>query len=65
VPNDDPMAAFDGKLGGRLWIAAAADGSKVAEHKIDATPVFDGLIAARGQLYLATTEGHVICFGKK
>jgi len=40
---------------------SAADGRKVAEYTLDAPPVFDGLIAARGRLYLSTTDGKVLC----
>jgi len=29
--------------------------------KLNAPPVFDGLIAAGGRLYLATTDGKMVC----
>jgi hypothetical protein len=61
VPEDDPYAAFDGKLGARLWVVAAADGRTLAEYPLDSQPVFDGLIAA-GRLYLSTAEGSVLSF---
>ena len=60
---EDPMAAFEGRKGALLRVHAAADGKLLAEHKLDAPPVFDGLIAAAGRLFLCTTNGQVICLG--
>ena len=56
----DPCAAWQGTEGGKLLTASASDGSILAELPLQSPPVFDGLIAARGRLYLATTDGHVI-----
>ena len=36
-----------------------------AEWKLDALPVFDGLIAADGRLFLSTADGKVRCFTGK
>jgi hypothetical protein len=65
VPEDDPYAAFDGRLGAQLWAVSAADGEKLAQLDLDALPAFDGLAAADGKLYLVTKEGSVICFAGK
>lgn len=56
------VAALEGKRGGLLWAVSAADGRKLAEHPLESPPVFDGLVAARGRLYLATMDGQVTCF---
>ena len=64
VPEDDPYAAFDGRKGALLWAVSTTDGSKQAEYKIETPPVFDGLVAAGGRLYMATTDGKVVCMGK-
>ena len=61
VPVEDPMAAFEGRMGSRLWVVSAADGKKLTEYKLDSVPVFDGMIAAEGRLYLATTGGRIVC----
>ncbi len=58
---DDPMAAFEGRLGSVLLAIDTTDGRKLGEHKLEAPPVFDGLIAARGRLYLATNDGGILC----
>ena len=65
VPDDDPYAAFKGRKGARLWVVSTEDGRRLAEYPLDRPPVFDGLIAARGRLYLATDDGRIICMGPK
>jgi hypothetical protein len=62
VDPNDPMAAFEGRKGGTLWAVSAADGKKLGEVKLPSEPVFDGLIAASGRLYLSTADGRVCCF---
>ena len=38
------------------------DGKTLAEYKLDSKPVWDGMIAAHGKLYLSMADGSVICF---
>jgi len=57
-------AALDGTAGAALWALSADDGSKLAEYGLDAPPVFDGMAAAGGRLYLTTIDGKVQCFGQ-
>jgi len=61
---DDPMASFDGRRGAVLWAVSKDDGRKLAECKLDAPPVFDGMAAAAGRLYLSTLDGRVTCIGR-
>ena len=58
----DPLAAFEGRKGGALWAVSAKDGKKLAEYTLESPPVFDGLIAAEGRLYISTVGGNVLCF---
>jgi outer membrane protein assembly factor BamB len=60
--DDDGLAALQGGKGGVLWAVSAADGTKSREYKLAAPPVFDSMVAANGRLYLATTDGEVLCF---
>jgi hypothetical protein len=62
LDTDDPLGSFDGRAGGKLWVMSARDGQRMAEYQLDSPPVFDGLIAARGRLYLCTKDGCLICF---
>jgi outer membrane protein assembly factor BamB len=61
VQDGDPMAAFEGRLGSRIWTLSATDGQVESRQEIDELPVFDGLIAADDRLFLCTERGDVIC----
>jgi hypothetical protein len=64
VDPDDPMAAFEGRSGAVLRAHSTADGSTLNEQKLDSPPVFDGLIAAKGRLYMSLVDGSVLCMGQ-
>jgi hypothetical protein len=58
----DPLAeANESRRDGRLLAVSAADGKTLAEHELSSPPVFDGMAAARGCLYLSTMSGEVVC----
>jgi outer membrane protein assembly factor BamB len=61
VKEGHPMAAFEGRLGSELWTISAPDGQTIAKHKLDETPIFDGLAVADDQLYLCTEQGEIVC----
>ncbi|MHC4117225.1 MAG: outer membrane protein assembly factor BamB family protein [Planctomycetota bacterium] len=61
---DKAEAAFLGRQGASLCAVAAADGRQLAEYKLESPPVFDGMIAARGQLFVSLQNGSLVCFGK-
>jgi len=46
-----------------LTVISAADGERLKEYPLKAEPVFDGLAAAYGKLYLALNDGTVLCMG--
>lgn len=54
--------AIAGRRGGMLMVVSAADGSTVSELRLDTIPVWDGLAAASGNLYMAGMDGTVRCF---
>ena len=56
-----PFSALEEGDGAVLWAIAPADGRKLVEYRLGSLPVFDGMIAANGQLYLALTSGRIIC----
>ena len=64
-PKDDLSKAYDGRMGGVLWAATAEDGTKLAEYKLDAPPVWDSLAAVEGKLFLCTTDGQLRCLAGK
>ena len=63
VDPDDPMAAFEDRKAALLRVYSATDGTALAEYKLESAPVFDGLIAANGMLYLALENGTALCMG--
>jgi outer membrane protein assembly factor BamB len=40
------------------------DGKKLAEYKLESPPVFDGMIAASGRLFISTRDGRLLCMVK-
>ena len=65
VPSADPYGSFEGRLGAVLWVVSTKDGSKVSEIKLPVLPVFDGMAAATGKLFVAMTDGKILCFEEK
>ena len=65
APPDDPYGAYEGRLGATLLAFATADGKKLAEYPLDSPPVFDGMAAAAGRLFVSTVDGKVLCLGGK
>jgi hypothetical protein len=55
------LAAWDGEKGGLLWAVSPTSGEKQADLPLDSPPVWDGMAAAAGCLYIATLEGKLIC----
>jgi len=58
----DHAASLDGRRGSMLWAVSAADGHRLSELQLDTLPVWDGMAAASGRLFLTTTDGKVMCF---
>ena len=54
-------AALKGRSGATLQAVEAGTGRIMGEYKLKSPPVFDGLIAAGGCLYLSTTDGRIVC----
>lgn len=66
IKADDPYASFEGRCGVQLWTLSTKDGKKVAQTDLPALPIYDGLIAANGKLFMSTMDGRVVCLeGKK
>src|SRR5690606_10592083 len=49
-------AALRGRRGATLLAVSPADGSVLGELRLDSPPVWDGMAAAYGSLYLATMD---------
>jgi outer membrane protein assembly factor BamB len=65
MPGEDPLAAFEGRMGSYLWSHSVEDGRKLAEiAKLSSVPVYDGLIAADRRLYMSLKDGRLVCYGR-
>ena len=58
----EQVAALQGKRGALLQVVSAQDGRKLNELELDGCPVFDGLAAAEGKLFITMMDGSVVCF---
>ena len=64
-PNDPINAEHLGDGKGWLQIASVIDGKLLARLPLEAPPVWDGMAAAGGRLFISTRGGTVICLGGK
>jgi outer membrane protein assembly factor BamB len=64
VDPKDPFGAFEGRQGGLLYVIDSGTGEHVAEHRLASPPVFHGIAAARGRVYLALEDGSVVGYGR-
>jgi len=60
----EALAGFLGKKGVFLRVVSAKDGEKISERTLDAMPVFDGMSAASGRIYLSLENGVLECRGQ-
>ncbi len=58
-------AAWRGRKGGLLWTVSAETGQALASCELESPPVFDGMCAGEGRLYLSTMSGTVECWGRR
>jgi hypothetical protein len=61
---EEQDAALEGKRGAKLWMMNVESGEKGTDLELDSPPVWDGMVIARGRLYVVTVDGQVKCFGK-
>jgi hypothetical protein len=58
----EQAAWLKGKHGAFMQVFSKTDGKKLAEHKLESLPAFDGLIAASASLYMVTEDGSLLCY---
>ena len=64
VDKADPWKYIDGRGGGVLAVHSKTDGRKLAEHNLTSPPVYDGLAASDGSMFVVTKSGAVIRFAE-
>ena len=60
--EEEALAAFAGENKASLVVISPQDGSTLSQAPLDAVPVFDGMSAANGNLYLALKDGSIQCW---
>ena len=61
---EEQDASLNGQRGAKLWLMNVDTGEQAGSADLDSPPVWDGMVVARGKLYVATVDGRVKCFGK-
>ena len=67
-PRADAGDGAQGRDGGPpalLVAVSASDGTELAQHRLDAPPVFDGMAVAGGRLYIALENGQLVCMDEE
>jgi outer membrane protein assembly factor BamB len=63
-PDDAPQAPAENRESLLLAISAS-DGTELAQYRLDSAPIFDGMAAAFGRLYISMMDGSVLCMGRE
>jgi outer membrane protein assembly factor BamB len=58
-------AVRDENKGALLMAISASDGTELAQYQLDSSPVFDGMAAAYGRLYVSMEDGSLLCLAEE
>jgi len=61
----EQSAMLKGKGGSIMWAVDCKTGNRLAEYRMDFMPVWDGMAAANGSLYISTMDGKIYCYSGK
>lgn len=59
---EEQNVTFAGKRHGMLMVVSTKDGKVLSEQNLQSPPVFNGMIVAGGSVFIADTEGRVVCY---
>ena len=65
IDTSDRQVNLDESRQAVLMAISVSDGSELARYQLDSTPVFDGMAAAYGRLYISMEDGNLICMSEK
>jgi outer membrane protein assembly factor BamB len=63
IIQGDPFACYEGRTEGYLWVFSAEEGKLLSQYMLESPPVWDGMAAASGKLFIATMGGELVCLG--
>ena len=58
------VAAYNGRLGGRLLAVSAKDGKLLNDYELTAPPAWDAIALANKNLYIALENGNIQCLAQ-
>jgi len=61
VDHEDPLATFENRSAAMLWVYDSESGKQTAEYGLQATPVFDGMIAGPNRILMSMSDGSGVC----
>ena len=61
----EQSSVLKGADGSIIWAVDTQTGKKLAEYKMNTMPVWDGMAAANGSIFMSTIDGEVICYTGK
>jgi hypothetical protein len=61
--DEDPWKYLEGRGGGVLAVFSKESGKQLSELPLESAPVFDGMSAAYGSLFISCADGTVQCYG--
>jgi len=64
VDENDPYGAFENSKGSVIEVFSKEDGKRLCGYPLKSLPVYDGMAAANGRIYLSLDDGHLVCYGK-
>ena len=59
---EEQEKAWVGRKGAVLLTYSARTGTALSRRTLGAPPVWDGMVAAGGRLYMCLTDGRVVCY---
>ena len=59
--SNELLRSIAGEKGGVLMAVSAGDGKELWRRPLPSPPIWDGMAAARGRLYLTTSQGELVC----
>jgi hypothetical protein len=62
--DEDPWRYLEGRGGGVLAVFEKESGQQLFKLDLAAAPVWDGMAAAYGELFISCNDGTIQCFGK-
>jgi outer membrane protein assembly factor BamB len=61
----EQVAALEGGKGALLCAVSASNGERLSRYELETVPVWDGMAAANGRLYVSLENGDVLCLEGK